>query len=119
MDKFYNKPDLLDLRKKLRNQATPAEKLLWQLLKNSQTGYKFRRQHSIGNYIVDFYCPKMKLVIELDGDVHYSDKAVEKDSKRTEFLNENGVKVLRFDNDAVEHRAETVVEQIVNFIKEK
>jgi very-short-patch-repair endonuclease len=57
-------------RQYLRNNATKAEKILWQKLKNSRLGYKFRRQHSIKEYITDFYCPKLKLIIEIDGDVH-------------------------------------------------
>ena len=119
MDKFYNKQDLKNIRIKLRNQATPAERLLWQLLKSSKSGYKFRRQHSLGNFVVDFYCAKEKLAVELDGDVHYSDEATQKDKDRTKYLNENGIRVVRFDNDAVMHRAEAIVEKIIAIIEEK
>ena len=67
---IHNNKTLADRRKELRNNATPQEAILWQHLKDSNFGCKFRRQHSIGPYIVDFYCPSKKLIIELDGSQH-------------------------------------------------
>ena len=66
---------LKNTRKQLRNNPTKAEQVLWKYLKNKQIkGYKFRRQHSVGNYILDFYCPALKLCIEIDGDSHFTDE---------------------------------------------
>ena len=90
------------LRRELRNHSTSAEATLWKLLKNSQAGgYKFRRQHGIGPFVLDFYCPLLRLCIELDGGVHQMPLADVKDEMRTKFLNEQGITVLRFENDVV------------------
>ena len=85
--------------KQLRKNTTEAEKLLWYYIKNKQVkNYKFRRQAAIGNYIVDFLCPKRKLIIELDGGQHNDN--IKYDENRTKYLNTLGYKVLRFwDND--------------------
>jgi very-short-patch-repair endonuclease len=97
-----NLPYLKSYRSKLRHQLTPAEATLWKSLKNSQLdGRKFRRQHSVGNYILDFFCPAERLGIELDGEVHNSDRAVVYDHQRKLFLAAQGIKVLRFENRAV------------------
>jgi very-short-patch-repair endonuclease len=97
-----NLPYLKHYRVKLRHRLTPAEATLWKTLKNSQLdGRKFRRQHSIGNYILDFFCPAERLGIELDGECHNSDQSVVYDHQRKLFLAEQGIKVLRFENRAV------------------
>ena len=89
-------------RKELRHNLTPAEAALWDLIKNKQLdGRKFRKQTSIENYIVDFYCPEEKIVIELDGSVHNHPSSVEKDKLRDERLTTLGYKVLRFENQDV------------------
>lgn len=86
-------------RKELRHNLTPAEARLWTYLKNSQLeGRKFRRQHSIGSYILDFYCPTEKLAVELDGEVHNTIQAQEYDEIRDLFLLNYGIKILRFEN---------------------
>ena len=72
--KINNLLSLKPIRKELRNHGSPIEAVLWNHLKNSQTGEKFRRQHSVGPYILDFYCPRIKLAIELDGSNHYNEK---------------------------------------------
>ena len=96
---IHNSPDMKPLRKALRNEATPAERELWNVLRQSNlSGYKFRRQQSVGRYIVDFYCPLERLAIELDGDLHFTDEAVEYDRERTAFLNSLNIRVLRFLN---------------------
>jgi len=75
-------------RKKLRNNSTIAEAFLWNYLKHSQLeNKKFRRQHSVGKFILDFYCPSEKLAVELDGAPHFTEEGIEYDKKRTEFLN--------------------------------
>ncbi len=94
-----NLPYLKTFRKDLRSHLTPAEATFWKVVQNSKlAGRKFRRQHSVGNYILDFYCPSEKLAIELDGEVHFNDAAREYDYERKLFLQHYGIKVLRFEN---------------------
>ena len=91
----------------LRKEMTPAERKLWSHLRNDQLGVKFRRQHAIGNYIPDFCPPKTKLIIELDGSQHLEQE--EYDQKRTEYLEEQGYRVLRFWNNDVMKDIEGVI----------
>jgi len=94
-----NLPEMKPFRRKLRKNMTPAEVALWLMIKNKQLdGERFLRQYSIGHFVVDFYCPKYKLAVELDGEVHFTDEAEAYDKERTEFLNSVGVRVLRFEN---------------------
>lgn len=106
-------------RKDLRNNLTPAEATLWKAIQRSQLdGRKFRRQHSVGNYILDFYCPNEKLAIELDGQQHYTASGRERDNIRDEFLKTINIKVLRFENKEVFDNLEGVLEEIkCNFKK--
>jgi len=83
---------------------------LWSRIKNKQLGYKFRRQHSIGNYIVDFYCSDKKIIVELDGGQHNDEK--EYDDKRTRYLNSLGLNVLRFWDNEVNGNLNGVLEKI-------
>src|SRR5690348_415260 len=84
---IFNKSSKKDLRKNLRNNSTPAERTLWKHLQRSQLlGKKFRRQASIGRYIVDFYCPECRLIIELDGAAHFSVLKEEYEAERTQYL---------------------------------
>jgi very-short-patch-repair endonuclease len=97
----------------LRHAETEAEKKLWALLRNRQlSGKKFRRQHVLANYILDFYCHECKLAIELDGNVHLKKEQRQYDAARTTVLNEYGIKVIRFWNNDVLHKAEKVLEKI-------
>ncbi|MCR4810318.1 MAG: DUF559 domain-containing protein [Prevotella sp.] len=108
-----------DLRQALRNNLTPAEATLWKALKAAQiNGLKFRRQHGIGPYVMDFYCPSIKLCIELDGEVHNMHGAYLHDSERTRFLNENGVTVMRFENEIVFKNINAIIESIVAYEEE-
>ena len=112
-NKIHNRKDLKELRKELRNNPTKAESFLWRALKKSQLeGRKFRRQQSIENYIVDFYCPKEKLIVELDGKVHENAINNNYDFKRTERLEELGLKVIRFSNEEVFENLSLVLEAI-------
>src|SRR5262245_24270659 len=100
-------------RKQLQANLTPAEALLWTNLKSSNLeGKKFRRQHSIGPYIVDFFCPECRLVVELDGDAHMTETGAQADEQRTEFLKRFNVKVLRFENKDVFDNLEGVLAAI-------
>lgn len=112
-NQIHNRKYLEPFRKELRNNGTSAEAFLWKYLSKSQLeGRKFRRQHSIGNYIVDFYCPKEKLIIELDGEIHYTPNAREKDEKRTKYLNELGFVVIRFENKMIFDHLPSVLREI-------
>ena len=109
-----NLPELKTFRRKLRNNLTPAEAKLWTMLKGSQLqGRKFRRQHSFGGYILDFYCPAEKLAIELDGEVHYNERAAEHDYERKLFMEYFGIKILRFENERVFNSQKWLIGQIV------
>ncbi len=111
---IHNNPGMKPLRKTLRNEATPAERELWNVLRQSNLGgFKFRRQHSVGRYIVDFYCPLERLAVELDGDSHFTEEAIEYDRERTAFLNSLNIRVLRFLNTDVHENLEAVCERIL------
>jgi very-short-patch-repair endonuclease len=87
----------LRLAKGHRRQPTDAEQRLWSVLKNRQcAGYKFRREHEFGPYLLDFYCPERSLVVEADGGQHYATDGSERDEERTGYLNTHGIRVLRF-----------------------
>jgi very-short-patch-repair endonuclease len=109
------KASIYEHAKKLRQVQTEAEQKLWSFLRNKQLkGNKFRRQHAIANYVVDFYCHKCKLAIELDGNYHNSVEAKEYDKARTVLLNEYGITVLRFWNEDVMKEVEKVLERIAS-----
>jgi len=117
---IFNKKTLKSRRKRLRNNPTQAETFLWGYLKNSQLeGRKFRRQSSIKSFIVDFYCPEEKLVIELDGDFHFDNKAIKDDEKRTLILKKEGLKVIRFENQEVLLNLDSVLSKIKRHFKLK
>jgi very-short-patch-repair endonuclease len=104
---------LKERRKQLRNNLTPAEAALWSSLRNSQLkNRKFRRQHSIGNFIVDFYCPAEKIIIELDGEVHNEPGQAANDFERDEYLKSLGNKILRFENKLVFENMEGLLAEI-------
>jgi very-short-patch-repair endonuclease len=91
-DQLNNRPEMLPFRRKLRNHMTAAEVALWVMIKDRQLeGERFRRQFRVGHYVLDFYCPKHKLAVELDGAGHFTDEGKEYDAKRTEYLNSVGI----------------------------
>lgn len=102
------------LAKKLRKNSTRAEKILWQLLRNRRfEGYKFRRQHPIWKYVVDFYCHQSRLVIETDGEAHDNADQIKNDSERDEFMEKMGLKVLRIKNEDLFNDQEKVLDMIL------
>jgi len=108
---------LKPLAQEMRRHPTPAEKMLWQHLRDKQLlGYKFRRQHTIGRFIVDFYCRDAGLVIEVDGPIHQY--TAEEDAIRQEFLERQGLRVLRFTNDQVFTDLTSVLAAIGRALKE-
>ena len=96
----------------LRKEETKAEKILWKKLRSNNLGIKFRRQHPVDMYILDFYAPKTKLAIELDGSIHKENK--EYDKERTRYLESKKIKVVRFWNSEVENNLENVLNKIRN-----
>ena len=99
MTKLYNKKTSEPFRRILRKQMTPAEVALWSMIRKNQIdGVRFLRQFSIGKYIVDFYCPKYYLAIELDGEPHFNEERIRRDNERTNYLQSKGIRVLRFEN---------------------
>jgi len=114
MVRVHNRPEQKIIRKHLRNNSTKAEIILWQYLKAKQiNGLKFRRQHGLGNYILDFYCPEKRLAIELDGTVHgLRDKTIH-DKERQATIESLGIKVLRFYNEDVLQNVEGVLKSIL------
>jgi len=110
MRTIHNVKALKKIRKKLRNNATLHERILWSRLKSSKQGFKFRRQHSIGKYIVDFYCPQKRLTIELDGSQHIEDKQY--DEERDNYLSNLNFTVLRFYNSDINTNLEGVIQKI-------
>jgi very-short-patch-repair endonuclease len=112
----YNKKNKKNSRH-LRNNQTDAELLLWSRVRGKQlNNIQFYRQKPIGNYIVDFYAPKAKLIIEIDGEQHFDEDSLKKDSIRDNYLNQLSLKVLRFNNLQVLQFTDDVVEVIFNEI---
>lgn len=108
--RIHNLRHLKKYRRRLRNNLTPAEAKLWKLLgKRRLAGRKFRRQHSVGRFILDFYCPSEKLAIELDGQRHFDDLVRQRDFERTVYLRQKGIRVLRFENRLVFEETEWVL----------
>ena len=98
----HNKKSLIEIRRLLRRNMTDAEFLLWNRLRNKKLdNLKFNRQHSIGNYIVDFYCASKKLIIEIDGGIHLDKEVQRNDRERDQVLMEMDYTILRFANDEV------------------
>ena len=109
---YYNK-NLKGYSRQLRKDMTNAERLLWSRVRRKQLqGHQFYRQKIIGNYIVDFYCPKAKLVIEINGGQHYDDKGIKKDNVRDDYLREQRLTVLRFSDREVFDNLDGVIERI-------
>jgi len=112
-NRLHNKSVLKKFRKTLRNHGTTAEAVMWTLLKGKQLqGREFRRQHSVGYYILDFYCPQEKLAIELDGATHFTELGMKRDEARTKYLKSVGIRVVRFENEEIFQRAEAVLKEI-------
>lgn len=95
------KHEKIEKARYLRQVETEVEKLLWEELRNNKLGEKWRRQHPVGVFVLDFYCPRFKLAIELDGAYHFKEDGKTYDNMRTEFLAANKIKVVRFKNDEI------------------
>ena len=117
MSRIFNRSSETQNRQALRRASPAAEQKLWQALRGRQIlGYKFRRQYSVGSYVIDFYCPQLKLAIEVDGDSHYQAEAVEYDRNRQGYIESMGIRFLRFTNREVFEQLGDVLEQIVSAV---
>ncbi len=104
------------IRQQLRNGSTVTECLMWKMLCRRRVGgLKFRRQHGIGNYIIGFYCPEIRLCIEADGNIHNTAEKIERDNERTRFLNEQGITVVRFSNAEIWENPLAVAQRIIEY----
>lgn len=114
---LHNKEILKDRRRELRKNETKEEKILWLRVRDNKLGAKFKRQHSIGGYILDFYCSEHKLIVELDGVGHNKVEAREYDKIRDTHFRELGYLTLRFFNSEITSNLERVIEKIVSNLK--
>ena len=104
--------NLFERAKALRKSQTHAEEVLWNYLKQKPMGYKFRRQHPLGNFILDFYCHSLQLVIEVDGPIHNTQEVAENDRLRETVLQNLGLTIIRFTNQKIEQSLEVVIQTI-------
>ena len=104
------------IRKELRKTSTPQEKILWSRLRGKNLAYKFKRQHSIGHFIVDFYCAEKSIIIELDGSQHLNNAAYDKE--RTEYFESLNIRVIRFWNNEIDSNIESVILKIKHELSE-
>ncbi len=117
MKHIFNTKEVTPIRQALRNRMPKPEMVLWKLIRARQLkNYKFRRQFSIGRYVLDFYCPKLKLGIELDGESHYTKEAIANDAIRQEVIENFDVTLLRFTNTDVMENSEGVVIEITKHL---
>jgi len=118
MTKVYNKSTEKQKRSQLRGQMPQAEAILWSKLQKRQVlGFKFRRQFSVGAYILDFYCPDAKLAVEIDGDSHLRENAPEYDGNRQASIEQLGIHFLRFTNQEIHKNLFEVLETIRGAVK--
>jgi very-short-patch-repair endonuclease len=117
---LFNRKGLKSYRSSLRNRSTSAEAVLWDILKSKNLdGRKFRRQYSIGSYIIDFCCPSEKLIIELDGDPHGEYHKIQEDENRDKYMESLGFTVLRFENRFVFQEPEFFKKELRKVINKK
>lgn len=108
------RPQIFRNALKLRNKMTEAEELLWQYFREKPSGYKIRRQHPIHIYILDFYCHKYRLAVEIDGDYHLKPEQRLKDKVRFKYLKSVGIRVIRFTNNQVLEDIDEVKQSVMN-----
>ncbi len=111
-NRLHNLKTKQGIRKKLRNEMTRSEYKLWYFLRRSYLGYKFRRQHGIGPYIADFFCPHLRFIIEVDGDVHGHPVQKKKDKVRQTYLEDLDFNIKHYHNDDILNNIEEVVNDI-------
>ena len=113
-------PQMLQASRRLRAEATAAEEILWQALRGDRLdGFRFRRQHAIGRFVLDFYCPARKIAIEIDGGVHDEPDQAARDEARTQALEAQGIAVFRLRNEQVVNDVQGAVEQVRKAVSER
>lgn len=118
MTLHYNKTESKVRRRQLRKDMTHCEKLMWIYLRNRNlSGQKFRRQYSVDSYIIDFYCPSLKLAIEIDGEIHEQEDQKTYDIARQRHIEGYGIKFLRIKNEEIINDMDTVMKNIEDTIK--
>ena len=111
-------PTQIENARELRRNPTEVEEIAWQFLRRPQSrGVKFRRQHALGPYVVDFYCPQRRLVVELDGGVHGQQAQVRRDARRDAHLRKMGYRVLRFSNGIIERAPEAFADKVIEAVR--
>jgi very-short-patch-repair endonuclease len=112
---------IYDIAKSLRKCMTPAEKAFWEKVRNNAFGLKIRRQEAFVfgayRYVTDFYCPALKLIIEIDGDIHEDEEIKEMDEFRKDIFKHMGYKIIRFTNEEIEKNIEKVIASLKQYIK--
>ena len=115
MTQIFNKTQEREKRKILRHQIPEAEVIMWsQLLRSRLNGFKFRRQCGIGRYVVDFYCPKARLIVEIDGPTHFTDEVEQYDKDRETYFEALGLNIIRFTNTEVRKQLPVVLDALLN-----
>lgn len=117
MTQLFNKISEKEKRRKLRNNSTKAEICLWTEIRNKKLGYRFLRQYGVGKYVIDFYSPRLKLAIEVDGVTHLTKEELEYDEKRQSEIEQVGIQFIRFTNLEVYYDIENVINTISERIK--
>jgi very-short-patch-repair endonuclease len=118
MTMIFNRLAMKPRRRELRNNTTTAEQVLWEHLRRKQIeGARFRRQYSIGAFVVDFYCPQLRLVIEVDGSIHEREDVRKKDQKRQKRIEDLKLRVIRFTNKEVMTDIQSVIHTIRDTVK--
>ena len=110
-------PAIFETAKNLRKIPTKAEAILWEHLRKDQIGYRFRRQHPLSKFIIDFYCHKLKLAIELDGEIHDQIDIKERDIEKEIILKNSNIELLRFRNDEIINSIHSVLSLIYETIE--
>jgi very-short-patch-repair endonuclease len=116
MTKVYNKKSEKCRRKILRRNMPRAEVILWSKLKGKGLDYKFRRQYSVEKFVMDFYCPRLKLAIEVDGNSHFVEDAENRDTERQTIIETFGITFLRFTNKEIYENIEGVLDKIMKYM---
>lgn len=117
MTRHFNKKSEQEKRRKLRREMTYCESVVWIHLRKKQLGYRFLRQYSVDHYVIDFYCPKLKLAVEIDGDVHDLPDQHKYDVKRQKYLENFGITFLRIKNEEFLANPDKAFRKIENAIK--
>ena len=117
MTLLFNKRSEKENRRKLRNNSTKAEIYLWAQLRNKKLGFRFLRQYGVGKYVIDFYSPRLKLAIEVDGITHLTKEELEYDERRQSEIEQVGIQFIRFTNWEVYNDIENVIKQISDRIE--